>query len=466
MALESPRHQGAGAAAAARDRKNIILQKYLTECRSFYSCLYCRTHLANHDELISRSFQGNRGRAYLFNEVVNVDCKQPVQRELNTGSHAVADIYCTNCGTTIGWKYEKAYVESQKYKEGKFIIELAHVVRENRHLELDKRDMFLGINNSAPTTATSATLAAGSALKHTYDSTKKGDAGATIGQLHQGSLSPPSNSDCSGQWSCGGTSSSSNGDGSSAPGGSAGPRMIGFAERTTINTTDHDDELSDEEEEVLMFPFHDDLFGERASYSNLSSSRLSYKRRLRRSLNLDSAPYDWKYSARASPSLNSVANVDHFQTASSTSLPSPLAAASSSGQQQSDSLPDSQSLATAAKGPQAPSSTRNRSESSANEDDDDNENQDEDDEEIQFKLDPCDPARGSDNCDRSNIGEAQMIETAVVNGASASVSQVSTSHETLRPCGSSDLSMNLAQSSRTNSLSLDDEEFYDCRADH
>jgi len=129
---------------------NNLDQKYLTDCKSLYICIYCRTHLANHDELVSRSFQGNHGRAYLFNSVVNVSCGPAVSRELNTGSHAVADIYCSNCRTTLGWKYEKAFVEAQRYKEGKYIIELAHVVRENKHLELDRRDLFLGRKNLRP----------------------------------------------------------------------------------------------------------------------------------------------------------------------------------------------------------------------------------------------------------------------------------------------------------------------------
>ena len=29
-----------------------------------------------------------------------------------------------------GWKYEHAFESSQKYKEGKFIIELAHMIKE------------------------------------------------------------------------------------------------------------------------------------------------------------------------------------------------------------------------------------------------------------------------------------------------------------------------------------------------
>lgn len=51
--------------------------------------------------------------------------------ERSLGLHAVADIYCDCCKTTLGWKYEQAYESSQKYKEGKFIIELAHMIKEN-----------------------------------------------------------------------------------------------------------------------------------------------------------------------------------------------------------------------------------------------------------------------------------------------------------------------------------------------
>uniref|UniRef100_A0A674ME73 Yippee domain-containing protein n=1 Tax=Takifugu rubripes TaxID=31033 RepID=A0A674ME73_TAKRU len=51
------------------------------------------------------SFQGSQGRAYLFNSVVNVGCGPAEERVLLTGLHAVADIYCENCKTTLGWKY-------------------------------------------------------------------------------------------------------------------------------------------------------------------------------------------------------------------------------------------------------------------------------------------------------------------------------------------------------------------------
>ena len=110
---------------------SFISCRYEKILRIFSPLSLSRAHLANHDELISKSFQGSQGRAYLFNSVVNIGCGQAEERVLLTGLHAVADIYCDCCKTVLGWKYEQAYESSQKYKEGKFIIELAHMIKEN-----------------------------------------------------------------------------------------------------------------------------------------------------------------------------------------------------------------------------------------------------------------------------------------------------------------------------------------------
>uniref|UniRef100_A0A3Q0RF67 Protein yippee-like n=1 Tax=Amphilophus citrinellus TaxID=61819 RepID=A0A3Q0RF67_AMPCI len=109
--------------------KSKTFQAYLPSCHRTYSCIHCRAHLANHDELISK---GAERRISLFSpQMVNVGCGPAEERVLLTGLHAVADIYCENCKTTLGWKYEHAFESSQKYKEGKFIIELAHMIKDN-----------------------------------------------------------------------------------------------------------------------------------------------------------------------------------------------------------------------------------------------------------------------------------------------------------------------------------------------
>ncbi|KAJ5888406.1 yippee-like protein [Penicillium taxi] len=95
---------------------------YLSANRVF-GCKKCKTHLADYDDIISRSFRGQHGKAYLFNSVVNISESDAVERHMTTGRHLVRDIHCCQCQTTVGWKYEKAYEPNEKYKEGKFILE-------------------------------------------------------------------------------------------------------------------------------------------------------------------------------------------------------------------------------------------------------------------------------------------------------------------------------------------------------
>ena len=119
-------------------------QEFLPEnCHRKYSCVHCRAHLANHDELISKvsqcrelnklvtelhfivvsrqpgqgiplqqsvSIRDKIGRTRkvsprLVSCSVNVKCGKAEERYLLTGLHAVADIHCNCCKTTLGWKY-------------------------------------------------------------------------------------------------------------------------------------------------------------------------------------------------------------------------------------------------------------------------------------------------------------------------------------------------------------------------
>ena len=45
-----------------------------------------------------------------------------MERNMTTGRHIVRDIICKQCNETVGWKYDKAYEASEKYKEGKYIL--------------------------------------------------------------------------------------------------------------------------------------------------------------------------------------------------------------------------------------------------------------------------------------------------------------------------------------------------------
>jgi len=84
---------------------------------------------------------------------VNITVGEKEERLMMTGMHTVVDIFCVGCGASVGWKYvrsllhysflisfcifssisgchqipclfqEAAHEKSQKYKEGKFILE-------------------------------------------------------------------------------------------------------------------------------------------------------------------------------------------------------------------------------------------------------------------------------------------------------------------------------------------------------
>lgn len=60
---------------------------------------------------------------------INVTIGPKEDRVLTTGLHTVCDIFCASCDDNVGWTYLHAFEESQKYKEGKFIIEKEKMVK-------------------------------------------------------------------------------------------------------------------------------------------------------------------------------------------------------------------------------------------------------------------------------------------------------------------------------------------------
>ncbi len=73
--------------------------------------------------VFAQNFRGQHGKAYLFDKVVNIDAGEPEKRNMTTGAHTVRDISCRQCGTLVGWRYDKAEEASEKYKENHFILE-------------------------------------------------------------------------------------------------------------------------------------------------------------------------------------------------------------------------------------------------------------------------------------------------------------------------------------------------------
>ncbi|KAL5721084.1 hypothetical protein ACHQM5_013690 [Ranunculus cassubicifolius] len=98
-----------------------------------YSCKHCHADLALTEDIVSKQFHSRHGKAYLFSKVVNVTVGEKEERMMITGWHTVGDIFCVGCGSLVGWKYFAAHENSQKYKEGKFILERFKVSGPDGH---------------------------------------------------------------------------------------------------------------------------------------------------------------------------------------------------------------------------------------------------------------------------------------------------------------------------------------------
>jgi len=81
-----------------------LFLQYLSTPR-VYTCVGCDSHLSSPSEIISKSFHGAHGRAYLFQKVVNVFEGEPMERMMTTGLHEVMDVHCLRCHTVLGWRY-------------------------------------------------------------------------------------------------------------------------------------------------------------------------------------------------------------------------------------------------------------------------------------------------------------------------------------------------------------------------
>ncbi|KAJ2657022.1 hypothetical protein IWW48_004736 [Coemansia sp. RSA 1200] len=104
----------------------LILQEFI-ESPSIYACIECKAHIARKDDVISRTFQGRLGRAFLTESVVNEKLGKAEDRLLMTGMHTVCNLQCRNCSALIGWKYVRAHDKSQQYKEGRYVLEQSRI---------------------------------------------------------------------------------------------------------------------------------------------------------------------------------------------------------------------------------------------------------------------------------------------------------------------------------------------------
>lgn len=92
-----------------------------------FGCRNCRIHLSSSLEILSKDYRGKTGDAYLMNNVINVLDGEQEKRLMITGDYVVCNINCQLCKKCIGWKYLISDSADQKYKEGKYILELKRI---------------------------------------------------------------------------------------------------------------------------------------------------------------------------------------------------------------------------------------------------------------------------------------------------------------------------------------------------
>lgn len=126
-------------------------------------CGTCSADIAFVAQIVSKGFTGRYGRAFLVAppstqatpscpsspvndnisagsteaDLINIRVGRPENRQLVTGQHVVADIWCAICATKLGWKYVDAREPAQKYKVGKFILETQRVVAHHTWEDVD-----------------------------------------------------------------------------------------------------------------------------------------------------------------------------------------------------------------------------------------------------------------------------------------------------------------------------------------
>ncbi|GCE97028.1 hypothetical protein ZYGM_002024 [Zygosaccharomyces mellis] len=106
-----------------RHRENTT-PKFIT-----YGCRCCRTHLSSSSQIMSKDYRGKTGDAYLMSKLVNVIDGDIETRPMITGDYLVCDVLCHWCKSLVGWKYLESERKDQRYKEGKYIMELQTVCR-------------------------------------------------------------------------------------------------------------------------------------------------------------------------------------------------------------------------------------------------------------------------------------------------------------------------------------------------
>ncbi|QPG75870.1 hypothetical protein FOA43_003256 [Brettanomyces nanus] len=100
-------------------------QKYNDNGRAItYACSHCLTHVSASNLIISDRYHGATGDALLIYDAVNIQLGPSQMRRMTTGVYTVCELLCRQCGKYLGWKYIKSSDPTQKFKEGRYILEV------------------------------------------------------------------------------------------------------------------------------------------------------------------------------------------------------------------------------------------------------------------------------------------------------------------------------------------------------
>lgn len=102
--------------------------EYELEETQIIICKQCSSHLCLSKLIVSDSFCGSSGPAYLVENLINCTTEPALEEtQMKTGLYLIKKVKCHQCLTTLGWKYKKAFSYRESYKEGKFVIEKAYI---------------------------------------------------------------------------------------------------------------------------------------------------------------------------------------------------------------------------------------------------------------------------------------------------------------------------------------------------
>jgi len=91
------------------------------------ACKQCGALVCSLQSLVSSSYRGFAGKAALTTEATNVRYDRPSIQLMTSGAYTIQEIVCLGCSAYLGWKMIHAHERTERWKEGKHILELEFI---------------------------------------------------------------------------------------------------------------------------------------------------------------------------------------------------------------------------------------------------------------------------------------------------------------------------------------------------